>query len=204
MQLSLGQYPQACGMLGRCAPQFVVESNGDVYPCDFYALDEYRCGNIREDSLEELATCETSRAFLAEPRRACAACADCPFEGICHRNCKRLNAAYYALNQKYYGGGAVVDRLVENEWMRIPHFYRAFYVFVYATGFCAAMALSRRIMQEGESAVRDYRRFLCAGSSLPPLEALKLAGVDMTSPEPVRDALKIFQETIDQFRALKV
>lgn len=64
-----------------------------------------------------------------------------------------LNAAYYDLNQKYYGGGAVVDRLVENEWMRIPHFYRAFYVFVYATGFCAAMALSQRIMQEGESAV---------------------------------------------------
>ena len=113
-----------------------------------------------------------------------------------------LNAAYYGLNQKYYGGGAVVDRLVENEWMRIPHFYRAFYVFVYATGFCAAMALSQRIMQEGESAVQDYRRFLSAGSSVPPLEALKLAGVDMTSPEPVRNALKIFQETIDQFRAL--
>lgn len=113
-----------------------------------------------------------------------------------------LNAAYYDLNQKYYGGGAVVDRLVENEWMRIPHFYRAFYVFVYATGFCAAMALSQRIMQEGESAVQDYRRFLSAGSSVPPLEALKLAGVDMTSPEPVRNALKIFQETIDQFRAL--
>lgn len=113
-----------------------------------------------------------------------------------------LNAAYYDLNQKYYGGGAVVDRLVENEWMRIPHFYRAFYVFVYATGFCAAMALSQRIMQEGESAVQDYRRFLSAGSSVPPLEALKLAGVDMTCPEPVRNALKIFQETIDQFRAL--
>ena len=113
-----------------------------------------------------------------------------------------LNAAYYDLNQKYYGGGAVVDRLVENEWMRIPHFYRAFYVFVYATGFCAAMALSQRIIQEGESAVQDYRRFLSAGSSVPPLEALKLAGVDMTSPEPVRNALKIFQETIDQFRAL--
>ena len=113
-----------------------------------------------------------------------------------------LNAAYYDLNQKYYGGGAVVDRLVENEWMRIPHFYRAFYVYVYATGFCAAMALSQRIMQEGESAVQDYRRFLSAGSSVPPLEALKLAGVDMTSPEPVRNALKIFQETIDQFRAL--
>ena len=113
-----------------------------------------------------------------------------------------LNAAYYDLNQKYYGGGAVVDRLVENEWMRIPHFYRAFYVFVYATGFCAAMALSQRIMQEGESAVQDYRRFLSAGSSVPPLEALKLAGVDMTSPEPVRNALKLFQETNDEFGAL--
>ena len=95
MQLSLGQWPQACGMLGRCAPQFVVESNGDVYPCDFYALDEYRCGNIREDSLEEMASCEVMRGFLSEPRRECAACADCPFEGICHRNCKRLNASYY-------------------------------------------------------------------------------------------------------------
>lgn len=95
MQLSLGQWPQACGMLGRCAPQFVVESNGDVYPCDFYALDEYRCGNIREDSLEEMASCAVMRGFLAEPRRECAACVDCPFEGICHRNCKRLNASYY-------------------------------------------------------------------------------------------------------------
>lgn len=95
MQLSLGQYPQACGMLGRCAPQFVVESNGDVYPCDFFALDEYRCGNIAEDSLEAMATCDAMRGFLAEPRRACSACEDCPFEGICHRNCKRLNAAYY-------------------------------------------------------------------------------------------------------------
>ena len=95
MQLSLGQWPQACGMLGRCAPQFVVESNGDVYPCDFYALDEYRCGNIREDSLEEMASCAVMRGFLAEPRRECAACADCPFEGICHRNCKRLNVSYY-------------------------------------------------------------------------------------------------------------
>ena len=114
-----------------------------------------------------------------------------------------MNAAYYALNKKYYGGGAVVDQLIENEWMRIPHFYRAFYVYVYATGFCAAMALSQRILTEGESAVADYRKFLSAGSSVPPLEALKLAGVDMSSPEPVRNALKIFKETIDQLKALK-
>ena len=111
MQMSLGQYPPACGMLGQCAPQFVVEGNGDVYPCDFYALDEYRCGNIREDSLEELATCETSRAFLAEPHRACAACADCPFEGMCHRNCKRQSVALY--DEKYCGYRAFLEYAYE-------------------------------------------------------------------------------------------
>nr|WP_269747157.1 SPASM domain-containing protein [Thermophilibacter gallinarum] len=94
-------------MLGRCAPQFVVESNGDVYPCDFFALDEWRCGNVCEDTLEEMATCETMRAFLAEPRRECSACADCPFEGICHRNCKRLNAAYY--DEDYCGYRAFLE-----------------------------------------------------------------------------------------------
>lgn len=95
MQMALGQFPSQCGMLGRCAPQFVVESDGSVYPCDFYALDEYRVGDIRNDDLEAMATCETMHAFLREPRRACSQCADCPFEGMCHRNCKRLNIAYY-------------------------------------------------------------------------------------------------------------
>ncbi len=95
MQMALGQFPPQCGMLGRCAPQFVVESDGSVYPCDFYALDEYRVGDIRNDDLEAMATCEAMRAFLREPRRACSRCSDCPFEGMCHRNCKRLNIAYY-------------------------------------------------------------------------------------------------------------
>lgn len=95
MQMALGQFPSQCGMLGRCAPQFVVESDGSVYPCDFYALDEYRVGDIRNDDLEAMATCEAMHAFLREPRRACSQCADCPFEGMCHRNCKRLNVAYY-------------------------------------------------------------------------------------------------------------
>lgn len=125
MQLSLGQYPQACGMLGRCAPQFVVESNGDVYPCDFFALDEYRCGNVREDSLEAMATCEAMRRFLAEPRRECSDCADCPFEGMCHRNCKRLNAAYY--DEGYCG-------------------YRAFLEHAYAPLSQVARALARNGM----------------------------------------------------------
>lgn len=95
MQMALGQFPSQCGMLGRCAPQFVVESDGSVYPCDFYALDEYRVGDIRTDGLEDMATCEAMHSFLRGPRRACSQCADCPFEGMCHRNCKRLNIAYY-------------------------------------------------------------------------------------------------------------
>ena len=93
--LFAGIRPQQCGMLGSCAPQFVVEGNGDVYPCDFYVLDRYRLGNIREDSLESMATCDALRAFLAEPRRDCLQCASCPFERICHKNCKRLNTCYY-------------------------------------------------------------------------------------------------------------
>lgn len=95
MQMALGQFPSQCGMLGRCAPQFVVESDGSMYPCDFYALDEHRVGDIRNDDLEAMATCEAMHAFLREPRCACSQCADCPFEGMCHRNCKRLNIAYY-------------------------------------------------------------------------------------------------------------
>lgn len=93
--LFVGIRPQQCGMLGSCAPQFVVEGNGDVYPCDFYVLDRYRLGNIREDSLESMATCDAPRAYLYEPRRDCSQCASCPFERICHKNCKRLNTCYY-------------------------------------------------------------------------------------------------------------
>ena len=93
--LFAGYPPQQCGMLGSCTPQFVVEGNGDVFPCDFYVLDRYRCGNVATNTLEEMATCDATKAFLAEPRRACDQCADCPFERICHRNCKRLNVAYY-------------------------------------------------------------------------------------------------------------
>lgn len=95
MSMSLGHRPTQCGMLGACSPQLVVEGNGDVYPCDFYALDEWRCGSILTDSLSSLVENETSGRFLSEPRRDCVACTNCRFEGMCHRNCKRLNIAYY-------------------------------------------------------------------------------------------------------------
>lgn len=109
-----------------------------------------------------------------------------------------MSEAYLKLNETYYGESCVVDPLIANEWMQIPHFYRAFYVYVYATGLCAAISLSERILTEGEPAIRDYRKFLSAGSSVPPIEALKLAGIDMSSPEPLRKAMKVFAETLDQ------
>ncbi len=107
-----------------------------------------------------------------------------------------LSEAYFRLNELYYGETCFMDQEIASEWMRIPHFYRAFYVYVYATGLCAAVSLSEKILQEGESAVKDYRKFLSAGCSVPPIEALKLAGIDMSKPEPVRQALEVFRETV--------
>ena len=111
-----------------------------------------------------------------------------------------LSDAYFKLNEQYYGETCFMDPEIASEWMRIPHFYRAFYVYVYATGLCAAVSLSQKILEEGESAVRDYRKFLSAGCSVPPIEALKLAGIDMSRPEPIRQALEVFRETVVSMR----
>jgi len=113
-----------------------------------------------------------------------------------------LSQVHYDLNKKYYGGECVIDEAVRHEWMRIPHFYRSFYVYKYATGFSAAVYIANRIMTEGEPAVKDYFRFLSAGGSVPPLEALKFAGVDMEDPSTVQDALKVFADTVDKLEAL--
>lgn len=113
-----------------------------------------------------------------------------------------LNAVYYGLNQKYYGAVCHVDDVVKVEWMRIPHFYRGFYVYQYATGFSAAVAIASRILREGDKAVADYKRFLSAGCSVPPLEALRYAGVDMEKPDAVHDALQVFAETVEDLKKL--
>ena len=96
----------------------------------------------------------------------------------------------------------VVDPEIAIEWARIPHFYRHFYVYQYATGFSAAMALSARILREGEPAVRDYLRFLSGGCSTDPVSLLKIAGVDMSTPEPVNAALELFGSLIDKLDEL--
>lgn len=109
---------------------------------------------------------------------------------------------YHKLNVEYYGEDIVVDREIDFEWERIPHFYYDFYVFQYATGFSAAIALSQRILKEGEPAVKDYLKFLSGGCSTDPISLLKIAGVDMNSPEPVANALKLFGELIDEMEEL--
>ena len=87
--------PQMCGYLGFCSVQFVVESDGGVYPCDFYVLDEYRIGNIQEMSLEEIVKSAVARQFVKEPKRMSKLCADCRYQKICNGNCKRMNICYF-------------------------------------------------------------------------------------------------------------
>ena len=113
-----------------------------------------------------------------------------------------LSAMYRALNEKYYGGEAVIDELIDIEWARIPHFYYNFYVYQYATGISAASALVQQILQEGQPAVQRYLTFLSSGSSDYSIELLKKAGVDMTSPEPVRQALQLFDSHLTQMEKL--
>ncbi len=110
---------------------------------------------------------------------------------------ENLGQLHYDLNKKYYGAACEMDDHIRNEWMRIPHFYSSYYVYVYATGYCAAVAIADRILREGKPAVEGYKRFLSAGCSVPPIEALKYAGVDMNDEGTVRSALKVFADTVD-------
>ena len=110
-----------------------------------------------------------------------------------------LNKVYRDLNELYYEG-AVVNDLMEIEWARIPHFYNAFYVYQYATGFSSAVAIANRILTTGDPS--DYLRFLTLGGSDYPLAELKVAGVDLTKPEAVLSALDVFQASLDELEAL--
>lgn len=109
---------------------------------------------------------------------------------------------YLELNKLYFGPSMISDELIGLEWARIPHFFYNYYVFQYATGFSAAVAIANRILSEGESAVKDYKKFLSSGGSADPISLLKIAGVDMSTPEPVNSALSLFGELIDEMETL--
>lgn len=113
-----------------------------------------------------------------------------------------LNALYHELNQQYFGDGIVIDEEIDLEWARIPHFYYDYYVYQYATGYSAAIALSRRILKEGAPAVKDYIHFLSGGCSTDPISLLRGAGVDMASTTPIHEALQLFDELITEMEQL--
>jgi oligoendopeptidase F len=127
------------------------------------------------------------------------------FEKIIHGNSENqipltvesLSNIYHELNIKYYGPDIVIDPLIDLEWARIPHFYSSFYVYKYAIGFSTAAALSENILDGNSDAVSRYMEFLSSGGSDYPIDLLKKAGVDVTSPEPVKNALKIFSRLVD-------
>lgn len=150
-----------------------------------YFLEQFRTTLYRQTMFAEF---ELEASRLAERGETLTA------EALCQ--------LYYGLNKFYYGEDVVVDREIEMEWSRIPHFYRNFYVYQYATGFSAAMALSKRILEGGEAAVEDYLKFLSGGCSTDPVSLLKIAGVDMSTPEPVNAALELFGSLIDELESL--
>ena len=109
---------------------------------------------------------------------------------------------YEELNAKYYGTAVEKDDTIKYEWARIPHFYNAFYVYKYATGYSAATAISNKILTDGEPARKAYIEFLKTGESDYPIQLLKIAGVDMSSPEPVEKAMETFNSLLDEFEKL--
>ncbi len=150
-----------------------------------HSLEDFRGTLFRQTMFAEFEQLVHSHAEQGEPLTA-----------------DSLSAMYRALNEKYYGAEVTIDDLIDIEWARIPHFYYNFYVYQYATGISAASALVQQILREGKPAVDRYLKFLRSGSSDYSIELLKQAGVDMTSPEPVRQALSLFESHLAQMEEL--
>lgn len=160
------------------------DRNQRFYLIDHY-LDKFRGTVYRQTMFAEFELLTHRKALEGEALTA-----------------QNLTKWYYDLNKKYHGDNIVVDQEIGMEWARIPHFYYDFYVYQYATGFSAATALFKQILEEGEPAVNRYLDFLKSGSSDDSINLLKRAGVDMTSPEPIRQAFTVFQEYLDELESL--
>lgn len=150
------------------------------YLINFY-IDEFKSTLFRQTMFAEFELKAHQLAEAGEPLTA-----------------ETLDAEYQKLNDQYFGLAMDSDDYIQYEWSRIPHFFRSFYVFQYATGYSAANALANRILQEGAPAVQDYRKFLTLGDSMDPIDLLKIAGVDMSTEEPVQKALSTFTELVDE------
>ena len=148
-------------------------------------LEQFRTTLYRQTMFAEF---ELAMGKMAESGQALTA------DALCQK--------YRALNKLYFGPDMVSDDQIALEWARIPHFFYNYYVFQYATGFSAAVAIANRILKEGAPAVADYKKFLSGGCSTDPISLLKIAGVDMSSPEPVNSALALFGELVDEMEQL--
>ncbi|MDQ6695322.1 MAG: oligoendopeptidase F [Chloroflexota bacterium] len=150
-----------------------------------YSLEQFRTTLYRQTMFAEFEKIAHERAEAGEALTA-----------------EMLSQVHYDLNKLYHGSGVDVDKDVEIEWARIPHFFRSFYVYKYSTGMSAAVALSRQIINEGQPAVDRYIKFLSSGGSDYSINLLKGAGVDMASPEPVKQALDLFEQRLDEMDEL--
>lgn len=173
--------------------------------CNESLLMHYMLENCNDENERKYLTCHYLDSFRTTLFRQ-AQFAE--FEHIAHQKIadgetltkEDLCQIWYDLNVLYYGPDMTVDEEIKYEWMRIPHFYTPYYVYQYSTGYSAAVAFSKKILDEGQPAVDTYiKNFLCGGSSKDPIDLLKGAGVDMSSPEPVDAALKVFEEYLDKF-----
>lgn len=169
-------------------------------------LMKYLLGNTKDKKekayllnhyLEEFRGTLFRQTMFAEFEKTVHACVEGGEALTAQEFCK----VYRGLNEKYFGDRVVIDRDIDMEWSRIPHFYTSFYVYKYATGLSAAASLSSQILSEGKPAVDRYLGFLSSGGSDYPLELLKKAGVDLSVPKPVEDALKVFEGILDEFEA---
>ena len=147
-----------------------------------YFLEQFRSTLFRQTMFAEFEKCAHAKSEAGEPLSA---------EVLCD--------IYYELNKKYFGEDIVVDQEIALEWSRIPHFYTPFYVYQYSTGFSAAIAISSKILSGEPGIVEKYKKFLSGGSSLDCIDLLKICDVDMTTKEPVEEALKVFEETLKNF-----
>lgn len=117
-------------------------------------------------------------------------------------NSKNLSDLYKKINEKYYGHDMISDEEISYEWARIPHFYYDFYVYQYATSFSASVAIVQKILKEGESAVKEYKKFLSSGCTKPPVELLKAVGVNLETDEPIKAAIDVMRKAVKELEAL--
>lgn len=148
--------------------------------------------------LEEFRTTVFRQTMFAEFERKAHEAAEAG-EGL---NVSLLNTLYADLNRAYYGQSVVTDDFIATEWARIPHFYNAYYVYQYATGFSAAVAIADKILTEGQPAVDAYLKFLSSGGSDFPVELLKIAGVDLSKPDAILSGMKVFEDTLNEFERM--